>query len=213
MLNQFVLVVLLFAASSARLIGQAPDDVFPGKTWIKVSPEQSGWSAFGDSADVVSFPVACIATPPRYFKGSGEGGFWNCSLRRISVYDPVDGITYGHAALPRGFFVSFDSFNGGIGFGSDGKKGPAFPVSIVFPGGFLAYQYWELSPSYDLTEGSYFRFATMPSRSIAALSSEMTDFIPSASAPPSFRFRPRDSVVGGSRLMSAGYCRGWQSEP
>jgi hypothetical protein len=69
----------------------------------------------------------------------------------VTVYDPIAGVTYGPAALPKGFFVAFDNYNGGIGFGSDGYGGPAYPVSIFFPGSTGAYQYSEISPDYSLT--------------------------------------------------------------
>lgn len=106
----------------------------------------------GDSANAVAFPVVCVSTSC-FYKGTGGGGFWNRSLTNVTVtvYDPIAGVTYGPAALPSGFFVAFDNFNGGIGFGSDGYGGPAYPVSIVFPGGAFAYQYLGLSSSYDLT--------------------------------------------------------------
>jgi hypothetical protein len=110
-------------------------------------------TAVGDSATAGTFPVQCLGTPPCPFKGTGGGGFWNRMLTNItvSIYDPIAGVTYGPATLPSGFFVAFDNFNGGIGFGADGFGGPAYPVSIEFPGGVFAYDYFGLSSTYDLT--------------------------------------------------------------
>jgi CubicO group peptidase (beta-lactamase class C family) len=45
MLKRFLPVLLLFAVPSARPADQRPNYVFPGKTWIRASPEQLGWSA------------------------------------------------------------------------------------------------------------------------------------------------------------------------
>jgi CubicO group peptidase (beta-lactamase class C family) len=45
MLKRFLPVLLLFAVTSARPTDQGPNNVFPGKEWIKASPEQLGWSA------------------------------------------------------------------------------------------------------------------------------------------------------------------------
>ena len=107
----------------------------------------------GDTAGVTGFPAMCAITPPCPYKGQGGGGSWNRSLTNVAVtvYDPISGNTYGPATFPSGFFVSFDNFNGGIGFGSDGYGGPAYPVSIAFGGGAFAYSFWELPSSYDLT--------------------------------------------------------------
>lgn len=44
MLRRFLPVLLLFAVTSARPTDQPPNNVFPGKTWMKAAPEQSGWS-------------------------------------------------------------------------------------------------------------------------------------------------------------------------
>jgi CubicO group peptidase (beta-lactamase class C family) len=43
--KRFLPVLLLFAVTSARPADQGPNNVFPGKEWIKASPEQLGWSA------------------------------------------------------------------------------------------------------------------------------------------------------------------------
>lgn len=42
-------VLRLFAVSSPRPADQAPTNVFSGKTWMKVAPEQSGWSVHADT--------------------------------------------------------------------------------------------------------------------------------------------------------------------
>src|SRR5262249_7763117 len=91
---------------------------------------------------------ACISTLPCTPKGTVGRGFLNRSLTNVTVtiYDPIAGVTYGSAALPKGFFVSFDNYNGGIGFGSDGYGGPVYPVLIFFPGSTGDYQYSEISP-------------------------------------------------------------------
>ena len=47
MLKLFLLVLLLFVAASARPTDQAPANIFPGKTWTKAAPEESGWSVAG----------------------------------------------------------------------------------------------------------------------------------------------------------------------
>src|SRR5262249_13879427 len=46
-MKRFLPILLLFAVTSARPIDKATNNVFPGKTWVKVSPEELGWSASG----------------------------------------------------------------------------------------------------------------------------------------------------------------------
>lgn len=107
----------------------------------------------GEGTNAVPFPIECTnGPPPCGLKGTGGGGVWNKKLRdvAVSVYDPTAQVTYGPGSLPSGYFVSFDNFNGGIGFGSDGPGGPAYPISLVFPGGMSAYQYGSVSIHYGL---------------------------------------------------------------
>jgi CubicO group peptidase (beta-lactamase class C family) len=47
LMRRFLPILLLFAVTSARPIDKTTNNVFPGKTWVKVSPEQLGWSASG----------------------------------------------------------------------------------------------------------------------------------------------------------------------
>ena len=110
-------------------------------------------SGGGDSNNATAFPLMCVGGGTScVFKSFGASGFWNRSLTSVTVtvYDPVSGITYGPASFPAGYFVSFDNYNGGIGFGADGPAGPAYPASLAFGGDFYAYGYTTLSSTYNL---------------------------------------------------------------
>ncbi len=108
-------------------------------------------TAVGNAATAASFGFTCI-TPPCNVIGEGTDGYWNRSLTNltVTVHDSIAGITYGPATLPPGFFTAFDNYNGGIGFGSLGYGGPAFPVSVYVNGDGFAYSPVGIFVFYDL---------------------------------------------------------------
>jgi hypothetical protein len=115
----------------------------------------------GNAASADPFPLVCVGGGTACTgKGSGGAGNLNRSLTNatVTVYDPIAGVTYGPAALPRTFYTSVDNFNGGIGFGADSygnpafpvSGGPAYPASIGFLGGPSEYDVYGIDPFYDL---------------------------------------------------------------
>lgn len=82
----------------------------------------------GDTAAVTGFQ-ALAGTSTVIGAGAINGALTNIT---VTVYDPLSGLTYGPGTLPSGYFIGYDSINGGVGFGSNAPAGPAYPLSVFF---------------------------------------------------------------------------------